>query len=129
MDKKLSERRLAENQVIFRQTNEQVPKELQAVKSAAESEGRGALVGDIDTPLHFYCECSDENCRQRIVMKPSKYDELHQNSAQFILVPGHHIPQIERIMFEGDSYIVVQKYNTPPKAEKLNSTNIDNSNS
>lgn len=127
MNKKFSERRLVENQLVFRQANEQVPKDLDSIKAAAESEGRNSLVHKIDVPLHFYCECSDENCRKRIVMKSSQYKDLHQNNSQFVLVPGHDIPEIERIVQKSDDYIVVEKYRNPPEtAEKLKPTAIDN---
>lgn len=127
MNENLSERRLVENQVVFRQANEQVPKELDSIKAAAESEGYSSLVHETDMPLHFYCECSDENCRKRIVMTPGEYKELHQNHSQFVLVPGHEVPEIEQVVRSGDNYIAVEKYKEPPKsAEKLKPTDIDN---
>ncbi len=118
MNKKMSERRLAENQVLFRQKNEQVASDLEALKKAAESEGRGSLVPDSDVPLHFYCECSNTDCRQRIILTTSQYKELHQNSSQFILVTGHEVPNIERVVFRNDKYEVVEKFQTPPPAPK-----------
>lgn len=123
-----SERRLAENQVIFRRKNESATKNLKALKDAAESEGIDSLLGDIDVPLHFFCECSDENCKQRIVLKPSEYEELHQNSSQFVLLPGHNVPEIERTVRKNEKLIVVEKFMTPPKAgDKLNNTDLKHS--
>lgn len=128
MTNSLSERRLAENQVIFRRKNENVTKNLKTLKEAVDSEGEASIVSDIDLPLHFYCECSDENCKRRIVLKPSEYNELHQNSSQFIVWPGHVVPKIERVVHSTDKLIVVEKMNTPPKVkaeDKLNTTNVD----
>lgn len=126
MSESLSERRLAENQVIFRQSNEQVQMELEKLRKTAEAEGRDSLLPDIDMPLHFYCECSDEKCRQRIILKSSEYKALHQNSSQFILIPGHSIPELERTVKATDQYIVVEKYKTPPATNgKLNITDLD----
>lgn len=127
MKKTPSERRLAENEVMFRLNNEQVTQGLTALKQAAVSEGHDELARDVDLPLYFYCECSDEKCRKRILLKPSEYDELHQNNSQFVLVPGHEVPEIERVVFRSDTFIVVEKFITPPPgANKLNSTNLNN---
>jgi hypothetical protein len=126
MSELLSERRLAENQVIFRQNNELVQKNLEKLRKTAIAEGRESLLPDIDMPLHFYCECSDENCRQRIILKPSEYNDLHQNSSQFILLPGHDIAEVERTVKATDKFIVVEKFKTPPKSSgELNKTDLD----
>lgn len=129
---KPSVRRLAENQVVFRQRNEQVSKDLAALKQKAESEGHDVIAQNIednlDKPLHFYCECSDENCRQRIVLKPNEYNDLRQNSSQFLIISGYEVPQIERVVFKRDNFVVVEKFETPPQAaDELNSTDLGNS--
>lgn len=124
MSQSLSEIRWAENEVIFRKANEGVTKNVASTKTIAKEESQKEFVKGIDNlALLFYCECADEKCRERISLTPKEYTEQHRNSSQFILIPGHHIPEIERIIFEGDKYIVVEKYMTPPKnAEKLNQT-------
>lgn len=131
MNKKPSERRLVENQVLFRQRNEKIAQDLAALKKAAAAEGHEKIAQNveqhIDKPLHFYCECADEKCRQRIVLKPSEYQELHQNSSQFVLLPGHNLPGMERVVLSRDAFIIVEKYETPPSApDALNATTLDN---
>lgn len=126
MSESLSERRLAENQVIFRKSNEQVQKNLEKLRDTAQAEGRESLLPEVDMPLHFFCECSDEKCRQRIILKPSEYKDLHQNTSQFILIPGHNLPELERTLQATDKYIVVEKYKTPPKnTGELNTTDLN----
>lgn len=128
MTEPISNRRLAENEVVFRRMNEQIPESLEALKEAADSEGHGSVVSDIDTPIHFYCECSDENCRQRLVLRPSEYKEFHQNSSQFVIVPGHQVAAIERIIYNDEKIMVVEKFETPPQtATTLNPTSANNS--
>jgi hypothetical protein len=124
MNQSLSEKRWAENEVIFRQANERVTKELAAVKTLAEEDGQQDLVKGIDDiTLHFYCECADDKCHERVPLTPKEYTQQHHNKSRFILIPGHQIPSIERVVFEDDNYIVVEKYMTPPdKVEKLNHT-------
>lgn len=115
MPESLSDRRRAENEVFFRQENERVRK---FVEERSAERGRRA------PKLHFYCECHDEDCRERIVMTPTKYQRLHQNSSQFIIIPGHRNPNIERLVRAEPEYVVVEKYMTPPaRATKLNNTN------
>jgi hypothetical protein len=124
MSQSLSEIRWAENEVVFRKANENVAKNVVSTKTIAEEENQQEFIkGMDDLALLFYCECADEKCRERISLTPKEYAEQHRNSSQFILMPGHHIPTVERIVFEGDKYIIVEKYMTPPKnAEKLNPT-------
>jgi hypothetical protein len=127
MDDFLSQRRQAENEVIFRGINEKVSTELVAIKDTAEEEGLSDLVPEIDLPVLFYCECSDENCRLRISLKPSIYAELHKNRSQFIVLPGHEVPTIEKIIYKNENYLVVEKNIVPPKSDgNLNPTTISN---
>lgn len=132
MTEPLSKRRLAENQVIFRRRNEKVAKGLESLKQAAKSEGHDTIAQNIEQnmnePLHFYCECSDDNCHKRIVLKPSEYTQLHQNKSQFIILPGHEVPSIERVRQTSPNYVVVEKYQVPPPAgDELNPTDVNNS--
>lgn len=122
----ISERRLAENEVFFRQSNSKVVQGLKKLEQIAKEDGQHDMVAHIDVPIQFYCECSNEQCRQRITMKPSTYSDLHKNGKQFLLKPGHDIPKIERVVREEADYIVTEKYKTPPShAEKLHSTDIE----
>jgi len=94
----------------------------------AATEDGNTLGKHADLPLHFYRECSDEKCEQRIVIKPSDYKKLHKNSSQFIILPRHRVASIERIVREEPDYMVVEKYMTPPapKDAKLRPTDLSN---
>lgn len=122
MGDSIQEQRWAENEVIFRQANERVTKNVARTKAIAEEEGQQHVVSNIDDmALLFYCECSDEKCHERISLTPREYSERHQNSSQFILLPGHNKPQVERTVYDGGHYLVVEKFITPPKkVGKLN---------
>ena len=120
-----SERRLAENEVFFRGPNQQIVEGLLDLQKKAKAEGYSDLLVDEDYPIQFYCECSDEKCRKRIELTSKQYSDLHQNSSQFMVLPGHNIPELERVMQSTDRYMIVEKAMTPPKmAAKLNSTNL-----
>ena len=117
------ESKAAENEAIFRDSNQKIAKGFSELKGMAQEEGHLDWVLDMDQPVDFYCECSDENCRKRITQKPSDYLNIRKNSSQFILLPGHNIPEIERVVESADNYIVVEKYKTPPRNYgKLNRT-------
>jgi len=127
MKKQLSERRMIENEVYFRQPNEKVARGFTELKSLAEAENRTELLAVIDEPVEFYCECSDENCRKRITLCPEEYLEQHRNSSQFIVLPGHNVVEIERIVESHKKYIVVEKFMTPPATSgSLNKTDVNN---
>lgn len=126
MKESASKRNLAENEVIFRQANEQIFKKLQELDRKVVADGHSLdLMLTEDIPLHFYCECSNDKCRERVEITPSQYQALHKNSSQFVVLPGHQVAKIERVVREESGYLVVEKFLTPPKkARKLNSTDL-----
>jgi len=131
MTDKSSERRLAENEVIFRERNERLQKDIDQLNAMAEEAGQSdfAYKNDMDTPLYFYCECSDENCTQRIPVKQDDYNEIHKNRKRFVVVNGHQVVAIESIIKETADYVIVEKdIRVPTQTDGvLNSTDLDNS--
>ena len=108
---KKSERRMAENEVVFRMLNEQIGKDFARIKKVSEAAGlkEGEYPEQDNTPLHFYCECFDEKCEERIIMKPEKYAEIHEERDRFIIIADHNAPEIEKIVHRDSSYWVVDK--------------------
>lgn len=128
MKEKLSERRMAENEAIFRKLNERVQQRFDSLEQIAKEDNQESLVSREDAPLHFYCECSDENCRKRVVLSPSLYDEIHQDRRQFVVLCGHEVGTIERVVHEEPDFCIIEKFITPPESVgELNSTDVDNS--
>lgn len=122
-----SQRRQIENEVVFRKANEKVQIDLSKLRKLAEANGDVALVPSDDLVLHFYCECSDENCRQRIELSLSKYKKLHQDRKQFIICPNHEAVSIEKVVASNAKFSVVEKFFNPPEtAASLNTTPINN---
>lgn len=118
---------MAENEVVFRRRNEHIQERFEELKKIAVEDGQEQFVRDIDVPLQFFCECSDENCRQRIPVKPDVYNELHAYRDRFIVVPGHETKQIERIIRTEPEYYVVEKFQMPSgSADTLLPTELDN---
>lgn len=118
---------MLENEAVFRRLNESVKKNLTEIKALAEESNQDYLIRQDDTPLHFYCECSDEDCRQRIQMKPSTYDRIHKNRNCFILIGGHQTKVVEKVVRKEPNYWVVEKHRTPPEnVRSLQPTGVDN---
>lgn len=106
---KFSERRLIENEVIFRQVNRDVKEFLK------EEDNTG-----VNEPVDFYCECSDPECTDRIQLTIKKYEELHKDKKRFITRPDHEFNEVENVISKEGDYQVVEKHFTPPKAEEIN---------
>jgi hypothetical protein len=127
MGESQSQRRMAENEVVFRTYNERVKQNFDEIIKVAKESNQDYLVKTDDTALHFYCECSDENCRQRILLKPSEYNRIHKNRRRFVLVYGHETSVIENIIRREDNYCVVEKHIKPPETSRtLNPTGVNN---
>lgn len=115
MTESISERRLAENEVVFRRYNERVLEGFNKLREIAEEDGLDYVLDD-DAPLQFYCECSDENCRNRVTLKPSRYDEIHQHRNRFVIITGHEVEKIEKIIKKEAEFCIVEKFTLPPES-------------
>ena len=120
-------RHMAENESVFREYNERIQKGFDELAALAKEEGRADLVFTDDTELQFYCECSDENCKQRITLRPSEYAQIHEQRKRFVLVKGHETHEIERIITHTTNYAVVEKtVAVPESVSALHTTSIEN---
>jgi hypothetical protein len=90
------EERLARNEVLFREVNEQI------LVAAA---GHG-----VDEHLYeFFCECSNLDCDLKLSLTVSQYEEIRSHSDRFFVAPGHLLPEIEHIVSRHDGFDVVTK--------------------
>ena|SRR5437868_151938 len=87
-------RRLAQNEAFFRQVNERI---------------REVAGGDEDREQEFLCECSDPSCTERITVSLREYEEIRAKPARFLLMPGHTAPEIEYVVEQDDSHLVIEK--------------------
>jgi hypothetical protein len=94
-----SEERLAKNEAIFREINERT-------RSLQERFGPE----DPTTAFEeFLCECGDQLCVERVKLTIREYESVRDEPTQFVIRPGHSMPQIERIVIEHERYVVVVK--------------------
>lgn len=92
------EARLAKNEGLFRGVNERV-KEVKGELGQAGAEGR----------IDFICECGRGDCVAQVQLGLADYEQVRANPAQFIVKPSHEIVLVERVVREGDGYVVVEK--------------------
>ena len=96
-----SPRRLRENEDLMQSLNERMDDRTSAIRDEDHL--------DQGAPVAFFCECSDLSCRGRIQLSPATFHEIHRDTERFVLLPGHEIPAIERVVDEGDGFVVVRK--------------------
>ena len=99
-------RRLTENEVIFRSVNQD------AQKAVSKTLGN-------EMTLRFYCECSSITCKKRFKLSVKEYKRIHENDHRFVILPGHEISRIEKIIKEEGAYTIVEKYGDPPSNEAV----------
>jgi hypothetical protein len=99
--------RLAKNEAVFRDVNEQV-EEIARAPAAA-----GAL-------LEFLCECVDGDCFERVQLSLAEYEQVRSDATHFVVFPSHVDATIERLVRQTDRFAVVEKEGeAAEEAEKL----------
>lgn len=89
--------RVRENEETFAKANEQI-------RTSAEQY-------DFNGAVPFLCECSEVGCTENVRLSLTGYREARgRSAAAFILLPGHDDPHVERIIAQGDGYVLVEKF-------------------
>ena len=89
------ERRLADNESIFREVNEAI--------------SRGGYPGDEDTPVGFRCECARLGCNALVSLTPHEYERVRAFPRRFVMLPGHELEEVETVVQGMTGYVVVEK--------------------
>ena len=90
------QRRIGENEVIFREVNERV-------RETNETFDIGTGIAE------FVCECGTASCVERIRLSLAEYEGVRADPTTFLVRPGHVIPDVEVVVGSGEGYEVVQK--------------------
>jgi hypothetical protein len=91
-------KRIALNEKVFREVNEQI-----------EGLSRGVLQANREEALSIVCECGEIACAERISVTVGDYERIRANSLLFFVIPGHEIPDAEDVVEQGGPYLVVRK--------------------
>jgi hypothetical protein len=87
-------RRKAHNEAVFRDVNEHI-----AALGAAHRRRQ----------LEIVCECANLGCSQPISLSLADYEEARRDPRTFVLAPGHNDPQLEIVLADRRTYLLVQK--------------------
>jgi hypothetical protein len=91
------ERRMAQNEALFREVNERV------------HEVAGASRDDHGSSYEYLCECSNTDCTFRIELTRSEYEAVRSDATHFVVRPDHFIPEVETVLTANDRCAVVKK--------------------
>ena len=81
--------------VLFREVNERVAEVLAA--------------WDDDPNAEFLCECSNEDCMQTLPLSVAEYKRVRSSPNLFVIVPGHELPEVDRLVEVGERFSFVEK--------------------
>jgi hypothetical protein len=90
------DRRLARNEALFREVNE-------TVRTLELGNGQNGTLHD------FFCECGDVDCTIRVQLTLSEYELARSEGTRFIVAWGHERRDVERVVFENDRFLLVEK--------------------
>jgi hypothetical protein len=90
------EERLAGNETLFRSVNERIE--------------HAAASGEIDDHVfEFFCECSNTDCTLLLPLTVTEYERVRADPRQFVVAPGHELPEIENVVARMSAYQIVIK--------------------
>jgi len=85
----------ARTAVVFREVNEQIA----GLNATWHQAGIGL----------FICECSDTSCAESLEITPEEYERVRANGARFLILPGHELLELERVVDGNRRFVVVEK--------------------
>ncbi|MEA2445907.1 MAG: hypothetical protein QOJ12_3199 [Thermoleophilales bacterium] len=89
--------RVARNEASFREIN------------ATLHEGLTAADLEQGERAAFVCECGDESCHALVQLPLARYEAVRAHPDRFIVVAGHEITDVERVVERAGSCAVVEK--------------------
>jgi hypothetical protein len=90
------ERRIGENEILYRAVNEKIEALNEAFGTLAES-------------MTVVCECGDESCAEQIELDVQTYERVRAEPTLFVTVPGHEEPDVESVVERNDTFQLVRK--------------------
>jgi hypothetical protein len=88
--------RIARNEASFRLINERLE---DAVSAQAPTLA----------PVNFVCECGSRRCQDVVRLTLTEYEAVRARGNTFAVLPGHEIPDTERVVERFERYTVVEK--------------------
>lgn len=92
-------------------------------RRAAAAEINGRQVNEAIEPRRadasavFVCECGHLGCSETVKLRVADYEAVRTSFDRFLLVPGHEIESVDRVVERYDKYLVVVK--REPEAREM----------
>jgi hypothetical protein len=93
-----TDERNARVQNAYREVNE-------AITDIGDDLGLGADGGQ---PMEVMCECGRTGCSDRIELSKAEYEAIRADGARFVLVAGHEVGTVERVVSRTRDYVVAE---------------------
>jgi len=93
--------RKARTESAFREVNERIAEHSQRFDAGS---------------TEFICECGDPSCTAHIEATVDEYEEVREDGATFMLLPGHGDETIERLVKHRGRFMVVEKVHAAARA-------------
>jgi cupin superfamily acireductone dioxygenase involved in methionine salvage len=87
--------RLANNEAMFRLANDRMA-DWDEVRASEAVE-------------HYFCECADADCREKIALRKGDYEAVRSDPRHFFTVQGHELWDVETVIETHDGWVVVEK--------------------
>ena len=87
----------ARNQSLFREVNARIRATVEAF-------------GTPTRELVIMCECASTECVATIHLATAAYERLRANPRRFAVRPGHVYEDVERVVEEAETFVVVEKF-------------------
>jgi hypothetical protein len=84
-------KRIVQTELFFRAVNEEI----------AQNDGQGVTV--------FLCECGNPMCSEALELTADALRGLHAESGLAVVLPGHEIPDVEKVVDRHNGYLVVRR--------------------
>ena len=89
-------REIGRHQSLFREVNERIDELAQAF--------------DLRDEVPILCDCASPDCNERIVLTQTEYENLRRIPTHFAVLPGHDIPEVERVVEQNERFVTVEKF-------------------
>jgi hypothetical protein len=97
-------RRVEKNEQAFRAYNER-----------RQNFEKGGLLAGESAP--FVCECADTDCWASVDLTVDEFESAHDSDDHYSVLPGHVMPEFERVVEKHERHWVVEKF-TPQEVEE-----------
>ena len=89
-------RKIGENEAMYRAINDKI-------------EDLNEAFGTVTETMVVVCECGEIACTQQVELDVPTYERVRSDSAQFVVLPGHEIPDVETVVEEHGSFNIIRK--------------------